>query len=90
MLPANAIKSPAHTYHFVTYYNSERYCESLINLTPHIRNVPDQVLKRLPENGGILMVSFIPNYNVQERSAWEAAFKQATGGIMPKDPNYGK
>jgi membrane dipeptidase len=28
----------------------------------HARNVPDSILKRLPENGGVLMVAFIPQF----------------------------
>lgn len=29
-------------------------------LTDHERNVPDDVLRRLPENGGVVMVTFVP------------------------------
>lgn len=28
----------------------------------HPRNVPDQVLRRLPDNGGIVMVTFVPSF----------------------------
>ena len=28
----------------------------------HTRNVPDQVLRRLPENGGVVMVTFVPSF----------------------------
>lgn len=28
----------------------------------HIRNVPDQVLERLPDNGGVVMVTFVPAF----------------------------
>ncbi|HSR41658.1 MAG TPA: dipeptidase, partial [Longimicrobiales bacterium] len=28
----------------------------------HPRNVPDDVLRRLPENGGVVMVTFVPTY----------------------------
>ena len=31
-------------------------------VTLHPRNVPDQVLRRLPANGGVVMVTFVPNY----------------------------
>ncbi len=31
-------------------------------LLDHPRNVPDAVLRRLPENGGIVMVTFVPGY----------------------------
>lgn len=28
----------------------------------HTRNVPDEVLQRLPENGGVVMVTFVPSF----------------------------
>lgn len=28
----------------------------------HARNVPDQVLRRLPDNGGVVMVTFVPQF----------------------------
>ncbi|MEE2777220.1 MAG: dipeptidase [Acidobacteriota bacterium] len=31
-------------------------------VTDHPRNVPDAVLRRLPENGGVVMVTFVPPY----------------------------
>ncbi len=34
-------------------------------LCNHVRNVPDDVLKRLPENGGVVMVSFVPQFTSQ-------------------------
>ncbi len=40
-------------------------------LTSHVRNVPDSVLKRLAENGGIVMVTFIPAYVNEARREWE-------------------
>ena len=40
-------------------------------LTNHARNVPDSVLQRLPENGGVVMVTFIPAYVSEERRMWE-------------------
>lgn len=38
----------------------------------HTRNVPDDVLKRLPENGGVIMVVFYPTF-LDERTAKEAS-----------------
>jgi len=35
-------------------------------LCDHHRNVPDDVLRRLPENGGVVMVSFVPGFTSQE------------------------
>jgi len=40
-------------------------------LTDHVRNVPDSVLRRMPENGGVVMVTFIPAYVSEERRLWE-------------------
>ena len=40
-------------------------------LTDHARNVPDSVLRRVAENGGVVMVTFIPPYVNEERRAWE-------------------
>jgi membrane dipeptidase len=31
-------------------------------LTDHPRNVPDAILQRLPENGGVVMVTFVPSF----------------------------
>ncbi len=31
-------------------------------LTNHPRNVPDDVLRRVPENGGVVMVTFVPGF----------------------------
>ncbi|PLK24045.1 membrane dipeptidase [Porphyrobacter sp. TH134] len=38
----------------------------------HPRNVPDSVLKRLPENGGIVMVVALPGFLNEERRQWFA------------------
>ncbi len=40
-------------------------------VTPHPRNVPDTVLKRLPQNGGVVMVTFVPGFTSPERRQWE-------------------
>ncbi len=37
------------------------------------RNVPDAILKRLPENGGVVMVSFVPGFTTAAASAWDTA-----------------
>jgi membrane dipeptidase len=31
-------------------------------LTDHPRNVPDSILRRMPENGGLVMVTFVPSF----------------------------
>lgn len=38
----------------------------------HSRNVPDSVLSRLPENGGIVMVVGLPGFLNEERRQWYA------------------
>ena len=41
-------------------------------LTPHPRNVPDEVLDRLPENGGVIMVTFVPSFVSEAVQQWWA------------------
>lgn len=42
-------------------------------LVGHTRNVPDSVLDRMPENGGVVMVTFFPSYISEElRQFWLA------------------
>ena len=40
-------------------------------LTEHVRNVPDSILRRLPENGGVVMVTFVPAFVSNEVARWE-------------------
>ncbi len=40
-------------------------------LLDHPRNVPDSVLKRLPANGGVVMVTFVPVYTSKAVLEWE-------------------
>jgi len=41
-------------------------------LTGHPRNVPDDVLRLLPKNGGVVMVSFVPSFSSEEVRVWNA------------------
>jgi membrane dipeptidase len=41
-------------------------------LTDHVRNVPDSILRRLPKNGGVVMVTFVPAFVSQEVADYEA------------------
>lgn len=45
-------------------------------LTGHARNVPDEVLQRMPDNGGVVMVTFIPEFVNEQRRRWGE-------GLMP-------
>ena len=53
-------------------------------LTNHSRDVPDDVLKRMAKNGGIVMATFVPAFVDQARYDWQnkrdAAQKQAGTG----------
>lgn len=40
-------------------------------VTNHPRNVPDSVLKRLPQNGGVVMVTFVVGFSSAKRRAWD-------------------
>jgi membrane dipeptidase len=42
-------------------------------LCDHPRDVPDDVLARLPGNGGLCMVTFVPDFVSPECAAWAAA-----------------
>ncbi len=53
----------------------------------HARNVPDDVLKRLPANGGVVMVNFFPGFiseayrrRAAERDAEDARLKNLYSG----------
>ena len=39
-------------------------------VTAHARNVPDSVLKRIADNGGVVMVTFIPEFVNETRREW--------------------
>jgi len=40
-------------------------------INPHVRNVPDDVLKRLPANGGVCHVNFIKEFISPKNVAWQ-------------------
>lgn len=41
-------------------------------LNGHARNVPDAVLQRLKDNGGVIMVTFVPGFLSEEARQWNA------------------
>jgi membrane dipeptidase len=53
----------------------------------HPRNVPDDVLARLPENGGVCMVTFVPRFVTPAVCEWDRRARRAARarGIDPKD-----
>jgi membrane dipeptidase len=46
-------------------------------VTDHVRNVPDAVLARLPENGGLVMQVFYPPYVSEEYRLYDERSQQA-------------
>jgi membrane dipeptidase len=56
---------------------------------PHMRNVPDSVLARLKDNGGIVMQVAFPSYVSEERRQWGAALEgenKRLETLYPADP----
>jgi membrane dipeptidase len=49
---------------------------SALALCDHPRNVPDDVLARLPGNGGVCMVTFVPSFVSQAHRDWEREFAE--------------
>ncbi|MEX2571255.1 MAG: dipeptidase [Gemmatimonadota bacterium] len=47
------------------------------------RNVPDDVLRRMPENGGVVMVTFVPGFISREIAEWERVPESARRGQEP-------
>lgn len=63
---------------------------STMAVTPSIRNVSDEVLRRLPQNGGVVMVNFISEFNVTGPAfdEWQAGFAAASGGVKIGEARY--
>jgi hypothetical protein len=45
-------------------------------LNDHIRNVPDDILKMLPKNGGVVMVTFVPGFVSAKMNGWNNLSKE--------------
>ncbi len=63
---------------------------SAMGVTHHARNVPDDVLDRLPKNNGIVMVTFVPafiNQRLLQWSALQAAERARLQSHYPGDPD---
>ena len=59
-------------------------------LVDHPRNVPDDVLRLLAQNGGIVMVTFVPSFVSEEVRAWNAendAEEARLKALYPGDPD---
>ncbi|WP_433170866.1 dipeptidase [Actinoallomurus sp. CA-150999] len=53
----------------------------------HPRNIPDDVLERLPANGGVAMATFVPKFVLPEAIAWTRAADEnmRAQGLHPLD-----
>ena len=59
-------------------------------LNDHPRNVPDNVLKMLPKNGGVIMVTFVPGFVNAKVNAWnklQTAEQDRLKAAAPNDPS---
>ncbi|MFF2654731.1 dipeptidase [Streptomyces sp. NPDC058045] len=56
-------------------------------LCDHPRNIPDDVLERLPANGGLAMATFVPKFVLQAAVDWTAAADEnmRAHGLHPLD-----
>jgi membrane dipeptidase len=53
-------------------------------LTDVPRNVPDDILRQLPKNGGLVMVTFVPQFVSREVAAWNARPEAERTGQAPR------
>ncbi|WP_292052094.1 MULTISPECIES: dipeptidase [unclassified Brevundimonas] len=63
---------------------------SALGVTAHPRNVPDDVLAAMKDNGGIVMVTFVPGFiseQVREWSSLRAAEDARLKSLHPGDPD---
>ncbi len=60
----------------ITHANALALCD-------HPRNTPDDVLKRLRANGGIIMATFVPDFISQAERDWLRPIEDDTGRLRP-------
>lgn len=55
-------------------------------LADHARNVPDSILRRMPANGGVVMVTFVPGFTSQALIDWNRtpAVQRPAGARAPR------
>jgi len=56
-------------------------------LNDHIRNVPDEILKLLPKNGGVIMVTFVPGFLSPKVNEWNKAQTAEQDRLKAARPN---
>jgi membrane dipeptidase len=60
---------------------------SAYTVTRHVRNVPDDVLKRLPDNGGVIMVTFVPTFISNEVRTYSDRLDRERNRLNREYPN---
>jgi membrane dipeptidase len=60
---------------------------SAFALAEHPRNVPDDVLKLMPKNGGVVMVNFYPGFVVPEAVRLRKRMAEVARELKEKSPN---
>jgi membrane dipeptidase len=50
-------------------------------LVDHVRNVPDEILRMLPRNGGVVMVTFVPSFIARGSVEWQLRRDSAAEAI---------
>ena len=66
---------------------------SVRTLTDHARNVPDDVLTRLKDNGGVVMITFVPSFISEPLRQWQASRAAETARLKelyPGQPDTAK
>ena len=53
-------------------------------LADHVRNVPDAVLGRLKQNGGVVMITFVPGFTSQALIDWNRLPAAQRSGAAPR------
>jgi len=56
-------------------------------LTDVPRNVPDSILRRATQNGGVVMVTFVTGFISQDVARWAAQLQQASANAQKMFPN---
>jgi membrane dipeptidase len=51
-------------------------------LSDHPRNVPDDVLARLAANGGVIMITFVPQFLSEEFAAWDDGGRETDAPVV--------
>ncbi len=57
---------------------------------PHPRNVPDEILKQMPKNGGVVMVNFYSGFIVKEAAEKVMAARKELKEKYPKPEEFSK